>query len=116
MVKERVYSELSRYGLNTAEQTIIARECKRIVSQLFFSELLDFAWRAAALNAGVPKEKDAKQLEQELYELTEPIRVKMLSHCDKNLAAQLKPTEPVPAKYIYLMQIAGELSVTFKVQ
>ena len=36
MVKERAMSELSRYGLSTVEMTIIAKECKKIVSTLFF--------------------------------------------------------------------------------
>jgi hypothetical protein len=89
MVKERAYSELARYGLSTVDSTIVAKHCKIIVSKLFFSELLEFAWMAAVLNAGVLKQKDAAVIEKEMYALMHPIRLKLLSRCDKALAKQL---------------------------
>lgn len=98
MIKERAMSELSRYGLSTIETTIIAKECKGIVSRLFFSELIDYAWMAATLNAGVLKEKDAIALEQAMYRLMDPIRIKLLSRCDKNLAVELAKPEAIEAR------------------
>jgi len=101
MVKERAMKELTRYGLSTVDLTIIAKECKNIVSKLFFSELLEYAYLAAALNADVLKPKDALALEQRMYGLMDPIRIKLLSRCDKNQAVSLqRPAKivTVPAK------------------
>ncbi|AFU58644.1 hypothetical protein Ngar_c17110 [Candidatus Nitrososphaera gargensis Ga9.2] len=99
MVKERAMSELSRYNLDTVEMTIVAKECKRIVSQLFFGPMLEYAWMAAAINAGVLKKRDALAIEKAMYDLMEPIRVLLLSHGDKTLAAELtKPAQPIEAK------------------
>lgn len=98
MVKERAVSELSRYNLSTVEMTIIARECKRIVSRLFFSEMLDYAWMAAVLNADVLKEKDALAVERIMYDLIEPIRIKLLSRCNRALAAELVKPKPIEVK------------------
>jgi hypothetical protein len=99
MVKERANSELARYGLNTVEMTIVAKECKNLVSRLVFSDILEYTWRAAALNAGVLKQKDALALERSMYDLMEPIRIKLLSHCDKALAEELaNPKQAIEAK------------------
>lgn len=95
MVKERASSELAKYNLSTVELTIISRECKSIVSKLFFSEMLEFAWMAAVLNAKLLKERDARAIEQALYEIIEPIRVKLLSRCDKALAVEMKLIDPI---------------------
>lgn len=97
MIKERAMSELGRYNLNTIDMTIVAKECKRIVSRLFFSELMDYAWMAAVLNADVLKEKDALAIEQNMYELLDPIRVKLLSRCSTELVPELKK-DPEPIK------------------
>jgi hypothetical protein len=98
MVKERANSELARYGLDTVELTIVAKQCKTIVSRLFFSDMLDYAWMAAALNADVLKPKDAVALEREMYKLMDPIRIKLLSRCDSSVAKQLQEPQAIRVK------------------
>lgn len=81
-IKEKALQRCVSYQLDVVEQTLIAKELKRIYSNLFLSEMVDYAVIAALLRYGhLLPSKSVKELERELIVCIEIIREKILCGC-----------------------------------
>jgi hypothetical protein len=82
LIKERALKRCVDLHLDTIEQTKVAKELKRIYSNLFLCEMIDYAVLTALLknNQSITKPQQ-KELERELAKCIEAIRDKVLSGC-----------------------------------
>lgn len=82
IIKERALKRCLEYGFDTVEQTVVAKELKRIYSHLFLGPMIDYAVLAGLLmNSQFLSKSEQMELEKELAHCIEDIRGKVLSGC-----------------------------------
>ena len=82
LMKGRALSLCMSLGLDTVQQTLVARDVKQVYSRLVMGPLLDYAALVGILNRNgkIPKHK-RKELEEMMAACVEEIRNKVLSGC-----------------------------------
>jgi hypothetical protein len=84
VIMERAVKRSMEYRLDIVEQAKIAKELKRIYSNLFLGPMLDYPVLVALLTSGQPFSKSQRrELENELTLCIEDIRDKIILGCAK---------------------------------